>query len=352
MARSSAGSSNKKMVIKETKPKKPCVTCGDPKYLTEYYLSESPLHANDGKIPYCKQCLSLMFDSNNPQESLMDILKKIDKPFFYHIYETSLLESPDNVFGKYMKNIVMPQHRSRGYTWESSIFKPSDNSEEKESLKINSTDDNKSNSNLNTEEQSENITDKWGDGYTSEEYRLFEKKWKKLIDNYGEKTSLHTEGLITYIRFRVREEIATSKGLIKDAKDWASLASTAAKDAKLNVSQLSKSDISGGVELMSQLYEAVESEVGIIPLLPKLLDQPYDDADMVIWSIINYTRRLEDKPAVPYRDIWNFYDEMLQEHFTQLNFNKDQIKEFKENRKNIFRDLSEVYREPLYDGDE
>lgn len=333
-----AGKGRPKISNTPTNSKKPCTKCGVNQYTNkEYYMSFSELHG-DNRVPVCKSCLIGMFDLKNPYESIKSICSQIDKPYIPRLVETSIEENPTNILGTYMKNVGMGQYR--GMTWKNSIMREEDLTLENNFKKTTNG------------ESADNLVDKWGEGYLPEEYQLFEKKWKKLIDNYGEKTSLHTEGLITYIRFRVREEVATSKGLIKDAKDWASLASTAAKDAKLNVSQLSKSDISGGVDLMSQLYEAVESEVGIIPLLPKLLEQPYDDADMVIWSIINYTRRLEDKPAVPYRDIWTFYDEMLQEHFTQSNFNKDQIKEFKENRKNIFRDLSEIYKEPLYDGDE
>ena len=93
----------------------------------------------------------------------------------------------------------------------------------------------------------------------------------------------------------------------------------------------------------------METEVGIIPLLPKLLEQPYDDADIIIWSLINYGRRLEGKPMVQYRDIWNFYDKMLSEYFTQQGFSEKQIEEFKKRRENVFRDLSEIYKEPLYE---
>lgn len=197
------------------------------------------------------------------------------------------------------------------------------------------------------------LLDKWGEGYKPEEYQQFEKKWNSLINNYGEKTALHTEGLKVYIRYRVKEEMATAKSDIKSAKEWGVLASKAAQDAKINVSQLSKSDISGGVDLVCQIFEAVESEIGVIPLLPRLLEQPYDDADIIIWCIINYMRRLEEKPRISYRDIWNFYDEMLEEVCKQQGLTEQQTIEFKIKRNNVFRDLEQVYIEPLYkeDGD-
>lgn len=131
------------------------------------------------------------------------------------------------------------------------------------------------------------------------------------------------------------------------------MASKAATDAKINVSQLSKSDISGGVDVLSQLCEAVETELGIIPLLPRLTAQPYDDADLIIWAIINYYRRLEDKEKVSYKDIYKFYDEMLEEDFKSKGLSSEEIDKLKKARNNVFRDLEDVYKEPLYDtGDE
>jgi len=143
--------------------------------------------------------------------------------------------------------------------------------------------------------------------------------------------------------------LATARGDIKEAKDWGAMASTAAKDARLNVSQLSKSDISGGVDLLPQLFEAVESEVGIIPTLPHLKEQPYDDADLIIWCVVNYLRRLEDKPRIQYKEIWSFYDEMLAEHFKQKGYSDEMIIVEKKKRNNVFRDLGQVYREPVYE---
>jgi hypothetical protein len=159
---------------------------------------------------------------------------------------------------------------------------------------------------------------------------------------------MHTEALLTYIRFRVREELATAKGNLREAKEWGALASKSAQDAKILRSQMSKADISGGIDVLSQLFEAVESDVGILPLLPKLLEQPMDDADMIIWSIINYIRRLEEKPVVSYRQVWSFYDDMLREHYKQNGWNQEEIEKFLKKRNNVFKDMEQVYIEPLY----
>jgi hypothetical protein len=252
------------------------------------------------------------------------------------LYKESLKNNGE-VIGIYFKNInSLTQYKGLG--WSSSIFDPEIQEEnEQKSDYIGNLDIKK-------------LQEKYGYGFEEEEYLNFERKYKKLSRGYKEKTELHTERLITYIIHKVKEEMATAKGQVGEAEKWAKLAQADATAAKLNVSQLSKSDITGGIDLLPQLVEAVEQYASLIPLLPKVLEQPYDDADLIIWANINYLRHLEDKPFIQYRDIWNFYDRMLEEYYEQKGYTKEQIESEKKKRNNVFRDLGEVYVEPLYDN--
>lgn len=331
-------------VIQDKDRYKNCSMCGENKRLTDYYKSYSPLDKIDERLRVCKECLKDNTDNSNIN-SVKNTLRQVDKPFNIYLWESALTKP--NVIGEYFKLINAKDYRHD--TWEHSVFEKEETIEENKLTKINEQHEILSYQEFTLTKE---IISKWGSGYSTEEYQCFENKYDKLIRNYGEKTALHTEGLLTYIRFRVKEEMATARGDVKEAKEWGQLASKQAIDAKINVSQLSKSDISGGVDVLSQLFEAVETELGIIPLLPKVLEQPYDDADMVIWAIINYYRRLEDKPKVAYRDIYNFYDDMLSEHFSTHGFTLDEIEDFKAKRNNVFRDLESIYKEPLYEGDE
>jgi len=319
-----------------------CPICAETKKSSEFYASASVFHAGTGKVPYCKTCLSIMSLDDNGNidvDKFKKVLKEIDKPYIHDLLQSAYNEAKNSginnneasVLGFYYKTVnSLPQYK--GFCWADSIFEPDiENDKADSSFKV-----------------TDKLIDKWGAGYTNEEYYYFEKKWKKLIDNYGEKTSFHIEALITYIRFRVKEELATASGDLRAAKEWGTMAKDAATAAKINVSQLSKSDISGGVELLPQLFEVAESKVGIIPTLPKLKEQPYDDADMIIWSNINYLRMLEGKSRIEYRDIWNFYDQMLEEYYRQRGFSNEKIEEEKRKRNNVFRDLSEIYIEPEY----
>ena len=314
-----------------------CLSCGESKEIRDYYKSYDKKN-NLGIVPYCKICLNNMIRNENgivDINKVYETLKLINRPYVHNLWLTS--QDNSNVFGTYMKNLGMRQYRE--LIWTDSEF------ETKKEIQERIND--KSDITYNLEE----LENKWG-VYPPDELIAFEKKYDKLIKNYGEKTELHTENLLTYIRFRVKEEMATSRNDVKEAKEWGALASKAAQDAKINVSQLSKSDISGGVDVICQLFEAVESEIGIIPLLPKLLEKPQDEADLIIWVLINYYRRLEDKPRITYKEVWNFYDEMLEEYFIQQAWDKDKIEQFMNNRHKYFRDLEKVYKEPIYEDGE
>ena len=325
-----------------------CIGCGKTHPRANFYKSYT--HKN-GVYPFCKNYIKKTVYKNDKTvdaEKFKDILRQADAPYVDSEFQGAVEEKRETI-GAYFSRISMVQNR--GYTWKHSDFGEDDLDSNQEEDNENDIVAEKNPSEL-TKQEIDKLEEKWGFGYELNEYVLFEKKWNKLIDNYGRKTAMHVEGLKTYIRFRVKEELATARGDVKEAKEWGQLASKAATDAKINVSQLSKSDISGGIDVLPQLFEAVESKVGIIPQLPKVLEQPYDDVDIIIWSNVNYMRRLEGKSRVEYRDVWDFYDEMLEEHCKQQGMNQKQIEEFKSTRRVPYRDLGEVYIEPVYeDGD-
>jgi len=325
-----------------------CTGCDHDKKPSQFYKSYGT--TKSGTLPYCKQCCIDMSLNNNGTlniDKFNNMLSKVDRPFLHQTLIDNMNKYPEKIesaIGFYFKDLGMVQNR--GLKYKDSIFEPSNTNGNSE-IDITTKKNNFEIDGMTSEQ----LQDKFGVGYTDEEYYCFEKKWRKLADSYGQKTSLHVESLTTYIRFRVKEELATSKGDVSEATKWGQLAEKAQQSGKLNVAQLSKSDISGGVDLVCQIFEAVESEVGVIPLLPKLIEQPMDDADMVIWSLINYGRTLEDKPRVKYKEIWNFYKDMLGEYCGDKGMTEEQKEEYLNKRNNTFRDLGKLYKEPLYEGD-
>jgi hypothetical protein len=311
--------------------------CGQLKKHTNFYQSTNPIHKSTGKIMICKDCIKKMcLDKKSTID--IELVKKmlshplIDKPYIFEIFK-SCLEKETDTIGNYFRQINS-LHQYDGQTWKDSSFNPECEEYDQENADVLDKD----------------LQEKYGYGFTSEEYLNFERKYKKMSRGYKEKTELHTERFLSYIIKKVKGEMATAAGHVAEAEKWEKLAQADATAAKININQISKSDITGGIDLLPQLVEAVETHASIISLLPKVLEQPYDDADMIIWANINYLRRLEDKPSISYREIWYFYDSMLEEFFKQKGFSDKQIQQERTKRNNVFRDLSEVYIEPLYEN--
>ena len=302
------------------KPKKilkdySCQNCGDLKRETEYYVSYNPIHKM-GRILYCKSCIKNMISDESGNvilDKVKNTLQLMDRPFLYNIWKTSLEEGGEDM-GVYMKNIAMSQYRKLG--WKDSRMLP----EIEQELNYDSANETLSN-NLNITKSNFIVTDeiieKWGIGYKTEEYTAFEKKYNMLKNNYKEKTNLHTEALLNYIRYRVKEEIATAKGDVKEAKEWGELANKAATSAKINPSQLSKADLSDGLSTFSELSQAVEKEVDIIPILPRFKYRPNDALDFNIWCYVNYIRDLGGLPPCNYEDVYSFYDRRKEDYIKQ-----------------------------------
>lgn len=278
-----------------------CTKCEKDKRPSDFYKSFSPLH--NGHVPVCKTCIKNQVNTDNI-ESVKDMLRMIDRPFIESVWETSLNEKGSKaVFGIYIKNIGMNHYKYM--TW-ADTDKPQSSSEEVTPPKP-----------VQTKKEEFEITDemirKWGYGYLPEEIKAFEHKYSMLKNNYQEKTAMHTEALLTYIRYRVKEEIATAKNDMKSAKEWGQLAQKAATDAKINPSQLSKSDLSDGLDTFGQLVRSVEQAVDIIPILPSFKERPQDKVDFTIWCYINYIRDLKGLPLAEYEDVYNFYEERKKE---------------------------------------
>jgi len=315
---------------KQPKPRKilkdySCQNCGNLKKETEYYASYNPVHKM-GKILYCKDCIKDMISDESGNvvlDKVKETLRLLDRPFLYNIWKSSLEEGGE-VIGVYMKNTAMTQYRNLG--WKDSKMLP----EIEQDLNYDSANReliaNKQNINSHMDGfiVTEEIIDKWNFGYTTEEYYYFEKKYNQLKNNYSEKTAMHTEALLNYIRYRVKEELATAKGDVKEAKEWGSLAKDAATAAKINPSQLSAADLTDGLSGFGQLVRAVEQVVDIVEILPKFKQKPQDNVDFTLWCYINYVRGLKGLGDCEYKDIYGFYEQKKKDLANKI-INSDDI---------------------------
>ena len=330
--------------------RKICMKCGDSKASRYFYRSYIPIH-NDEMLPICKDCLREAGDRDlRDTRELQGLLRNVDRPFIKDVWEVSIKEAENrkkiqSTTGVYFKNINLSH--SRSLTWEDSVF---DSSE----VKVRSG----TGKEKLTRKEIETLEVRWGIGYNPEELTVFDKKYENLVSNYPVNTSLHEEALKTYVRYQVRAESATARGDARDAKTWGDLAQKQGEIAKINLNKLTKSDLSQGLDSFSELARMVEQEVDIIPILPQFIERPKDKIDLAIFSFINYERRLHGRSDCEYSEIYDFYQENLEEYMLDDTKSEDVKKHIKKisvdtvkgKKEILFYDVYEVIEQKKRDN--
>ncbi|HEY5588887.1 MAG TPA: hypothetical protein VIK86_08030 [Candidatus Paceibacterota bacterium] len=291
-----------------------CRKCMKTKSPTEFYEATNSNLDSNNFMSICRDCCTSIYDNyfslhNNMEKSLYLTCKDLDVCFSPDamIAATSHMESliakgikAEKVFG-YYKSKLSSTVKTNGVD----SFAFSDTPITREEAQIL-----KANENVITDES----ILKWGEGYDADEYVSFERKYEFLKNNYPEKTSMHTEALLKYIRYSVKEEISTAKNDVGAAKSWAAMAQTAATSAKINPSQLSAADLQDGLTGFGQLSRAVEQAVDVISILPKFREKPQDKVDFTLLCYINYVRELKGLGSCEYKDIYNFYEQKRKDY--------------------------------------
>lgn len=353
----SKSSGNKPLPANQQKGKKVCTCCHDEKNLTDFYYSSSPMYSLDERIPVCKECCKtsvLSEDGRIDFDKFKDLLRNIDKPLYFDLLfsseesvkkENSYLSDEEvslhgyEILQKYFTLVAMRQDKAKSYSdaeKEGFIHQNSNRTKkEKDEIlnryshlinqysKPNKTVhtpkqiQNKYYSDVEDFEVTEEIKSLFGDGYDTLEYKKMFEKYEKLKINYTLQTNIHQEALATYVRFKVKEEDATAKGNVDEAKKWYDAAQNAAEKAKLTPKQLTKADLDSGVNSVSELTKAVEQAVDVIKMMPQFKYRPNDAPDFNIWCYVDYERKLNDQPPVSYEDVYSFYDKRREEYISQ-----------------------------------
>lgn len=330
------------IATKKESIKKICLACppdDNHRLLSEFYLSKNPLH-QDKKLPWCKNCvkrLSLNDDGEIDEEKFKSVLRQNDRPYYKDVLQSAINQyrrehsyvdendvryHGEDIIGLYFKNL----NTLRQVTNKSYGDSEKDGFVRKQGAKtvditientIKQTKREKHFSNICDFEATDDIKELFGDGYETFEYKKMYEKYEKLKLNYTLQTNLHQEALATYVRFKVKEEIATAKGNVDEAKKWYDAAQNAAASGKLTPKQLSAADLQKGVNSFSELTMAIEQATDVISILPKYKNQPYDAPDFNIYCYINYARKLKGLPTVEYEDIYKFYDDKMMEYLKQ-----------------------------------
>lgn len=326
--------------------RKLCSICGPERGdqpVTHFYRSYNKIHM-DGYLPICKTCLQkLSFDEKTQDinvDEFKNVLRQMDKPFLSIALQAATNQYNDTYGGKrvpknnrakiigyYFKNInTLRQYTTMSWTdgleWERKTSDPDNGIVmlDEDSYELPPKDDSDCIYTLEDEEAflvTQDMIRLFGPGYKKHEYKAMWDKYSFLKESYPDVTNLHTEALITYVRFKVQEELATARGDAESAKTWSDAAMKAADKAKINPSQLSQNDLQGGLNSFSELLQAVEQAADIIPILPRFKYRPNDAIDFNIWCYINYIRDLEGKPLCDYQDVYAFYDRRKAEYIAQ-----------------------------------
>ena len=335
------------IATKKEAKKKICSSCGKELPLsTGFYSSKSPLFAVDGKINICKEC----FISNALNEETGEIdelkfknlLRKTDFPYYRDNLQSATLQyakehgyvSEDDVkyhgadiIKLYMKNVNSLRQLSTksfedsekdGFIQKRSTVLKDANTDIKMLNESNiPKKEKKHKSDIGDFEITDEVIGLFGDGYSKTEYKKMFDKYEKLKINYTLQTNIHQEALATYVRFKVKEEDATARGDVDEAKKWYDAAQNAAEKAKLTPKQLTKADLDSGVNSVSELTKAVEQAVDVIKILPRFKYRPNDAPDFNIWCYVDYERKLNDQPPISYEDVYAFYDKKRDEYIAQ-----------------------------------
>ena len=335
----------KDVAVIATAKKKKCTCCGKELPLINFYMSHSPMFALDKKINICKDCFGK--SSVDPDTGEVDIekfkavLRQADKPFYLDNLQSSINQYQkehsdvptdevkyhgEGIIKLYMKNT----NTLRQLSHKTYADSESDGFVQKNSTVLKKTGD-KTNHSLKkiTKQKSDDeviildeeefevtkdMIDLFGEGYTRLEYKKMVKKYKEMSETYVIQTSIHKEALVTYVRFKVKEELATARGDVVEAQKWYTAAQNAAEQGKLTAKSISKEDLQGGLVNFSDIFKMVEGTKERIKIFPEFKYQPKDAADFIIWCYINYERNLNNMPEVPYKDIYHFYDEKKKEY--------------------------------------
>lgn len=343
-----------KRMVRDSRPKKTCVACEKVVALSNFYKSYNLELHKDGYLPYCKQCLiDLCLDPVTFDVDIFkvqDVLRQCDRPWDETLFQAAIRECERDYSSDLStkeKSVIILQTMWRGVqslpqyrmSWQEYEDKKKFHealalAEEEKQNSYQAEPKKKSKSSKSKKEKEDpiyfdeeddavefvvtrDILQKFGQGYTRSEYKAMVDKFDFLSQSYPELTNLHTEALCTYVRYKVKEEFATAEGNIDEAEKWAALATKQADKARINPSQLSQSDLQGGLNSFSELMMAIEQAVDIIPILPQFKFRPMDAVDFTIWCYVNYIRKAEGKPLCDYEDIYKFYDERKAEYIAQ-----------------------------------
>ena len=155
--------------------KKKCLKCNTDKRIGEFYKSNSNLN-NDGKLPICKDCIQDRYNdllsvyNGKSLNAFKHLLFNLDEFFSEKLYNECISTSGTKFIGEYFKVV----NRDKNYRDKTSLNNTLESNESKDI-------------HIDDGIVSEELVDKWGEGYNSSEYAKLERRYKTYSEHYPNK---------------------------------------------------------------------------------------------------------------------------------------------------------------------
>lgn len=256
---------------RQNKDKKICIKCLKEKNVErEFYKSYSKWHG-DGRLPYCKSCLKENLNENDIN-SVREIMRVIDRPYFHEMWEKAK-ESKDDTLGKYLKDIAL---NFKEETYDHSDF-------------INNANVHVYEEHLKENEISDDLTLKWGSGYTPLEIQQLEKFYDDMIRANDISTPQHKAQLELLCKVYLEQNKALAEKRFNDFKKLNIQYNQILRDSGFRPIDRQGGGESVGIRTFSQIWEEIERD-GFIKPAP--IEENQDIVDKTIMYMANYTRKL------------------------------------------------------------
>lgn len=248
-----------------------------------FYLSSDDLIHKDGRIGVCKQCLIELMEDFNDVETVIEVLRRIDKPFIKDLYDKAI--ATDNAIGRYFKDIAMPQ--TKGLTYADSQF-------DEDLGKFAAKGAKDLNRKIEVEEVvkfkiTPEMVVKWGSGYSEADLFQLEQFYIDMRDANNINSPQLTEQLKLLCKVNLEQNNALNN---KDYTAFKTLNQQFQKilqDSGFRAIDKVSGGESAGIRTFGQIWEEIERD-GFIE--PYLYQEKQDIVDKTIMHMLNYTRRL------------------------------------------------------------
>lgn len=284
--------------------RKKCQECKKEKVSDAFYKVNNNNMFPDGMINICSVCVRKNVDIDDIQQ-VIKFLREVDKPYIEKYWDEAV-HSGNYPLGEYIRK-ANSLNQLKNKTFEDSDgyngYGRIDTFHDAEINEVETVEGEKI-------EYSVELPQKWGVGYTKEEYLMMEKFYKDMMETHDIVTPTHMDMLrqLAYLsidrdRLRQKHEWTSYKN-ISDAMD------KMIKSSGFTPADRKSSIEESGMNSFSEIWANIEQD-GFIP--PKVIDFPKDDIDHMLLYYIQFAQRLvgqstSNKPPKDWRDEVNTDD--------------------------------------------